>query len=304
MNTTEPGSGPELLGRFLDHLMVERGLADNTIDAYKRDLTRYLDFLSGRSLQKPTDARRDDITGLMRLLQEMGLDARTQARNLTSIRMFHRFLLNASLADADPTEHLASPRPRRRLPEVLSVEEVQLLMEKPDPRTPLGARDRALLEFLYATGSRVSESIGMTRQDLLFEDRLVRILGKGSRERFVPIGELALRAVESYLRDVRPALARQGSGGEAVFLNSRGGKLSRMGVWGILKRYTVLAGIMRRVSPHTLRHSFATHILEGGANLRDVQELLGHVDISTTQIYTHIDITRLRETIRSYHPRG
>jgi integrase/recombinase XerD len=292
-----------LLDQFLHHLIVERGLAENTLDAYKRDLTRYLSFLNDRGVYNPEYIRQWDITDLLHLLTEMGLEATTAARNLTSIRMFHRFLLAEGITPSDPTEHLTSPKLEQHLPGVLTPEEIDLLIKQPDIGTPLGLRDVALLEFLYATGARVSEAREMTRQGLLFEEGLVRVWGKGSKERIVPIGECALRAVERYLREIRPRLTKPQSR-EILFLNNRGGKLSRMGIWGILRGYVVKAGITKHVSPHTLRHSFATHLLEGGANLRDVQEMLGHVDIGTTQIYTHLDIGYLIEAHRMYHPRG
>lgn len=292
-----------LLDQFLHYLIVERGLADNTLDAYKRDLSRYLTFLNDRGVYNPEYIRQQDISDIIQLLTEVGLEATTVARNLAAIRTFHRFLFTEGIAPSDPTEHLASPRLERHLPDVLTAEEIDLLMQQPDLTTPLDIRDRALLEFLYATGARVSEAREMTRQALLFDDSLVRILGKGSKERIVPIGECAMRAVERYLKDVRPFIVIPRSG-EILFLNKRGGKLSRMGIWMILRGYVVKAAILKHVSPHTLRHSFATHLLEGGANLRDIQELLGHMNISTTQIYTHIDVSYLKEVHKRYHPRG
>jgi integrase/recombinase XerD len=293
----------EVLGRFLDHLRLERGLAENTALAYERDLGRYLTALTGRGVCDPRDASQEDVSGLLRILRDVGLEASSAARNLTAIRMFHRFLLTEGVTDRDPTEHLKPPKAGRRLPAVLGVQEVERLVGKPDVESPLGLRDRALLETLYGAGLRVSELIGLERSQLLFDLGVVRVLGKGGRERLVPVGSEAQRWVTRYLEDVRPDLAKSSSG-DTVFLNWRGGKLSRMGVWKILKGYVRAAGIDKKTSPHTLRHSFATHLLEGGAGLRAVQEMLGHADISTTQIYTHVDREYLKEVHRTFHPRA
>ena len=239
----------------------------------------------------------------MNLLSEMGLEASSVARNLTAVRMFHRFLLGEGLARRDPTEHLKPPKLGRKLPSVLNIYEVERLMLAPDVETPLGLRDRALIEMLYGAGLRVSELIGLSQVDLLFDVEVVRVLGKGGRERVVPIGSEGIEWVTAYLHAVRPELAKSHTGVE-VFLNFRGGPLSRMGVWKVLRQYVVLAGLEKKVSPHTLRHSFATHLLEGGADLRAVQEMLGHADISTTQIYTHVDREYLKEVHRTFHPRA
>lgn len=292
----------ETLRRFLDHLGLERGLAENTVEAYRRDLDRYLTLLTARGGSGPADASQEEVSALLSLLGDLGLEASSVARNLTAVRMYHRFLRAEGLTERDPTEHLKPPKPGRKLPSVLNIYEVERLMAEPDWETPLGLRDRALLEVLYGAGLRVSELIGLERFHLLFDLEVVRVIGKGSRERVVPIGSESEVWVTRYLEQVRPELARPGSG-NTVFLNWRGGRLSRMGVWKLLRQYVQKAGIEKVVSPHTLRHSFATHLLEGGADLRAVQEMLGHVDISTTQIYTHVDREYLKEVHRTFHPR-
>ena len=293
----------EALRRFLDFVRLERGLAENTTEAYGRDLDRYLVVLTAQRVRDPEDASQADVSALLRLLGDLGLEASSVARNLTAVRMFHRFLMAEGMAERDPTEHLKPPKLGRKLPSVLNIYEVERLMAEPDTETPLGMRDRALLEMLYGAGLRVSELTGLERSHLLFDLEVVRVIGKGSRERVVPVGAEAEGWVTAYLARVRPELTGPASG-DTVFLNWRGGKLSRMGVWKLLRQYVRRAGIERRVSPHTLRHSFATHLLEGGADLRAVQEMLGHVDISTTQIYTHVDRGYLKEVHRTFHPRA
>lgn len=291
------------LRRFLDYVKLERGLSGNTTEAYERDLERYLMVLSRRGIVSLEAVRQSDVSALLDVLADLGLEATSVARNLTAIRMFHRFLLSEGLVNQDPTQHLKPPKQGRKLPQVLNIYEVERLMLAPDVETPLGLRDRALLEMLYGAGLRVSELIGLERSYLLFDLEVVRVLGKGNRERVVPLGSEGISWVTAYLSGVRPELAKSVSG-NTVFLNWRGGKLSRMGVWKLLKECVRVAGIEKQVSPHTLRHSFATHLLEGGADLRAVQEMLGHVDISTTQIYTHVDREYLKEVHRMFHPRA
>lgn len=291
------------LDEFLTHLTVERGVSPNSYDAYQRDLTAYLALLEKRSVASPASAAARDIQAFIVSLRRRGLSPSSIARHLSAVRMFHRFLLSEGVADTDPTEHIQAPKLPRRLPAVLNREEVELLLEQPDHTTQLGLRDRAILEFLYATGLRASELLSFRRPDLFFDQALVRIFGKGAKERLVPVGRQALNVIRQYLDTVRPMLATAESG-EIMFLNWRGRRLTRMGLWKILKIYVELAGIDKQVSPHTLRHSFATHLLEGGADLRAVQEMLGHVDIATTQIYTHVDREYLKEVHRLYHPRG
>lgn len=289
--------------RFLNYLSIERGLVGHTVEAYQKDVSRYLRFLSERGVDDPCHAIQDDVTRLIHTLWDCGFASSSVARNLSAIKMFHRFLLAEGLSDRDPTEFVATPKQKKSLPDVLNVEEVSALLEQPDPTMPLGMRDKAMLELLYATGVRVSELVALLQADLLFDIGVVRILGKGAKERLVPVGKIAMEAVEEYQQRVRPALATAYSR-DVLFLNWRGRPLTRMGFWKILRGYVELTGIHKPVSPHTLRHSFATHLLEGGADLRAVQEMLGHSDISTTQIYTHVDREYLREVLRTYHPRG
>ena len=293
----------DALQRYLDYVTLERGLSDNPTGAYERDLGRYLTLMTDLGVVAPDAISQSDVSALLNLLSEMGLEASSVARNLTSVRMFHRFLMGEGIASQDPTEHLKPPKLGRKLPSVLNVYEVERLMHAPDVETRLGLRDRALLEMLYGAGLRVSELIGLSRMNLLFDVEVIRVLGKGSRERVVPIGSEGIQWVTAYLNTVRPELVKPNTGNE-VFLNFRGGKFSRVGVWKLLQQYVEFAGIEKKVSPHTLRHSFATHLLEGGADLRAVQEMLGHADISTTQIYTHVDREYLKEVHRTFHPRA
>jgi integrase/recombinase XerD len=297
---------PELkdrLIRFLDHVGLERGLADNTAEAYERDLSRYLVVLTDLGVGKFEDVTHVEVSALINLLGDLGLGSSSMARNLTAVRMFHRFLLSEGYAQIDPTEHLKPPKLGRKLPSVLNINEMEGLLASPDLGTSLGIRDRALLEILYGAGLRVSELISLTRSDLYLDMDVIRIFGKGSRERVVPIGQESVEWVTTYVNNIRHTLANPKSGNE-VFLNFRGGRLSRMGVWKILKGHVDAVGIKKKVSPHTMRHSFATHLLEGGADLRAVQEMLGHADISTTQIYTHVDREYLKEVHKTFHPRA
>ncbi len=293
----------DALRGFMDYVHLEQGLAENTVSAYSRDLDRYAAVLDARGVRTPVDVSRADVSALLQLLGDLGLEASSVARNLTAVRMFHRFLQTEGVIENDPTEHMKSPKLGRKLPDVLNIYEVERLLLGPDVETSLGLRDRALLEMLYGAGLRVSELTGLERSHLLFDLEVVRVIGKGSRERIVPIGTEGVEWVNRYLAGARVDLSRLASG-DTVFLNFRGGAMSRMGVWKILRRYVQDAGIRKTVSPHTMRHSFATHLLEGGADLRAVQEMLGHVDISTTQIYTHVDREYLKEVHRSFHPRA
>ncbi len=291
-----------LLERFLDHLVLNRGLSDQTRAAYRNDLVRFLQFISERQIESIADVRTKQIRDLVSLLTRMGMAPSSVARNITSIRMFFRFLLDENQAVSDPTEHVDLPKRGRKLPTVLEIHEVERILEQPDLETAAGVRDRAMLETLYATGMRVSELTGLHQSDIFFEEGVVRVFGKGSKERIVPIGKIALRAIRRYQETVRPGLARGSQTGDILCLNLRGRPISRVGVWKILKSYVQQAEIDKTVCPHTLRHSFATHMLEGGADLRAVQEMLGHADISTTQIYTHLDREYLKEVIHTFHP--
>jgi integrase/recombinase XerD len=278
----------KLLEQFLNHLSIEAGLSSNTIESYRRDLERYVKFLGERKVDSLNQITEEHITGLIVLLSRLGLGANSISRNLSSIRSFHKFLVREGYSDSDPAGALDSPKLWRKLPTVLSVDEMEILLKLPKESDPLTRRDKAILEFLYATGVRISELISVKRKDLLPEVELVRVKGKGQKERIIPIGSKALQAVKKYLKKARPKLAKEHSQ-DFLFLNHRGKSFSRMGLWKILRKYVNQAGIKKKVSPHTIRHSFATHLLEGGADLRAVQEMLGHADISTTQIYTHRD---------------
>jgi len=290
---------------FLHYLMVERGLADNTITSYRRDLIGYARFLAENyQIQDPGAIERKHILQFLAHLKAEGKSTRTIARHIASLRSFHHFLLRDRVVEHDPTEHIENPQVEQTLPKVLSLLEVEALLEAPDVTKPLGLRDKAMLELMYATGMRVSELIQLQLGDLHLEMGFVRILGKGNKERIVPLGLPAIRAIEQYLREARPKLVRPQYRNNALFLNHHGRPLSRQGFWKILKNNAKKAGIQKELTPHTLRHSFATHLLENGADLRAVQEMLGHADISTTQIYTHVTKTRLKDVYERFHPRS
>jgi integrase/recombinase XerD len=291
------------LHQFLDHTRLERGLSDNSVEAYERDLVRYLGLLNARQITSLDQVRGKDVSEFIRALDDLGLAPSSVARNLTAVRVFHKFLVSEAICEENPTENQRPPKVGRKLPEVLSIEEMNALLAQPDVETALGVRDRALLEMMYGVGLRVSEAIDLQPGQLIFDIDVVRVFGKGSKERLVPVGGQAKAWVNRYLAESRPGLAKLASP-HNVFLNFRGGRLSRMGVYKVLRKYVLSAGIGKAVSPHTMRHSFATHLLEGGADLRAVQEMLGHADISTTQIYTHIDRMYLKEVHRSFHPRA
>jgi integrase/recombinase XerD len=289
---------------FCDHLSVERGLSPRTLEAYRRDVERYVAYLDGRGLQRIGDASAGDLREFIYGLKDRGLQASSIRRNMSAIRTYYGFLLAEGAVLADPTERVELPRTWRRLPGVLSRDEIERLLDAPDPSDRWFWRDKALLEFAYASGVRVSELIGLRIRDVDVDEGLAIVTGKGNKERIVPVGRAALRALITYLREIRPTLLRGRSAEGAAFLNHRGRPLTRMGVWKILRKQVERAGIHKRVTPHTLRHSFATHLLEGGADLAAVQEMLGHADISTTQIYTHVDREYLKDVHRKYHPRA
>ena len=292
---------------FLSHLKIEKGLSPNTIVAYGRDLAKFSAFASkhARSL---ASISRDDIVDFLGSLYRQKLDSRSVARHLVTLRNFFRFALREGARKDDPTLNLESPRLRKSLPGFLRLEEVDRLLTLPDVTTLLGLRDKAMLELLYSTGLRVSELVGLRVGDLELKMGCVRCIGKGDKERLIPVGRKAIAAVESYLSASRPRLLRtrraQGPAVPFLFLNRSGTKLSRVGVWKILSAYGRRAGLRIRLTPHKLRHSFATHLLEGGADLRSVQLMLGHADISTTQIYTHVIEERLKHVYKAHHPRA
>jgi len=289
-----------LADQFINHLRVERGLADNTIESYSRDLIRFLRHLDKRDIS-PLTASREDITEYIESL-EGSLSLRSITRAVSALKMFFRFLINDGKLTESPARLLESIKLPRRLPGILSVEEVDLLLSRPDPSTILGLRDKAMLELLYATGLRVSELIGLRLVNINLEAGFVRTIGKGTKERMVPMGDKAREAIKSYLYDGRPGLLK-GRSSTVLFINATGRQMSRQGFWKIIGQYGIMAGIKKRITPHSLRHSFASHLLEGGADLRSVQVMLGHADISTTQIYTHVSRDRLKQVHERFHPR-
>lgn len=291
------------LQSFADHLSLERGLSARTVEAYRRDLERMAEYLAAKGVQRPGDVTATHLREFMYHLKDLGLQPSSIRRNVSAMRTYFAFLLGEGIVVSDPTDRVELPRAWRRLPGVLSREEVASILDAPDPADRLFWRDKALLEFAYASGVRVGELITVKVRDVDIQEGLAIVFGKGSRERIVPLGRAALQSLIVYLREIRPGLARNRAEG-AVFLNARGTPLSRMGVWKILRRQVERAGVAKRVTPHTLRHSFATHLLEGGADLASVQEMLGHADIATTQIYTHVDREYLRDVHRRFHPRA
>ena len=288
---------------FLTHVKVEKGLSINTVAAYQRDLSKFLGFAQKRKLTLEKVSR-DDLVDFLAGLYRGNLESRTVARQLVTLRNFFRFAQIQELIATDPSLNLESPKIRRTLPGYLRLEEVERLLQQPDAKTSIGLRDLAMLEVLYSTGLRVSELIGLRVTDLDSKVGCIRCIGKGDKERIVPAGRKALGMVEKYLRDARPKLLGKGAPSQALFVNRRGGSLSRVGVWKILSAYGRRAGLRVALTPHMLRHSFATHLLERGADLRSVQLMLGHADISTTQIYTHVVEERLKQIYKAHHPRA
>jgi integrase/recombinase XerD len=290
------------LDDFLNHLKVERGLAVLTLDAYSRDLRKYADWLLERGIDDPAKVTRKEVSGFLLFLTKKKLDPKSINRNLVAVRQLHKFLRRERRATNDPTEHVEGPKTWRKVPQVLSHDEVDRLMDAPDESSPLGVRDRAMLEVLYGCGLRVSELVGLTVEQLDLTRGLVRAYGKGSKERMVPLGEVATGRLREFLAGSRNRLLKDRTS-VFVFVNKDGTRMSRQGFWKNLRKYALAAGIPRRISPHKLRHSFATHLLERGADLRAVQAMLGHADISTTQIYTQVNRARLREIHAKFHPR-
>lgn len=315
MGSADPGPAAEgelamWVGRYLDHLAVERGLSPHTLAAYRRDLARYATFLHGRGVDAPADVDPAIVRSFLASVSASthGEDGRAYAassvaRILSSVRSFHRFLLREGATERDPARDVSQPKRPRRLPRPLPVDDVKRLLETPDASTPAGGRDRAILELLYGSGLRISELVGLDVDDVDLRDGSVRVLGKGGKERVVPLGRYARDAVGAYLTRWRPELATAASRG-ALFLNLRGGRITRQSCARSLRSYVGAAGIDRPVSLHTLRHSFATHLLEGGADVRVVQELLGHASVATTQIYTLVTEEHLREVYYTSHPRA
>jgi integrase/recombinase XerD len=295
------GTTDRIADQFLDHLRVEKGLAKNTILAYSQDLARFYAFLETRGDLSPLALTREHISDYIASL-DGALSKRSAARNLSTLKQFFRFLISMGMIEASPARLLRAPKIPLRLPTVLSPSEVELLLAQPDLSSRLGKRDKAMLELLYATGLRVSELVGLKVQNVNLEAGFVRTIGKGSKERIVPMGAKAADALREYLLDDRPSLLRNRTS-PFLFLNLRAGPLTRQGFWKIIRRYGIQAGIRVEITPHMLRHSFASHLLQYGADLRSVQVMLGHADISTTQIYTHVTRERLKEIHEKCHPR-
>jgi integrase/recombinase XerD len=293
----------QLADQFINYLVVEKGLSKNTVVAYSRDLILYLEFLRSNSI---ADIAAADTTLVLKHLIELrdaGLGPRSRARHLVTLRGFYRFLVQQKIIDANPAQLVDLPKAGLRLPDVLKVDEVLQLLEAPDPSKPLGVRDAAMLELLYAAGLRVSELIKVGMAKINLGACFVRVIGKGSKERIVPIGLVAKKKIDDYLTSGRPILLK-GRPSPYLFVTRSAMSMTRQGFWKLLRQYALKAGISHRITPHTLRHSFATHLLERGADLRSVQVMLGHVDISTTQIYTHVAQERLKAVHTQYHPRG
>ncbi len=300
---TAPDHIDECIERYLAYLTVEKGLAPNTRESYGRDLMRFATFFREAGFRHYSDADPAVILKYLIELRRLGLEARSRARHLVSLRGFFRFLRNEKITPNDPTRLIELPKSGLHLPVVIPVGEIRRLLAAPDREQPRGKRDAAMLELLYAAGLRVSELVTLDLKYLNLEAGFVRVLGKGSKERIVPIGRQAQAALRSYLENGRPSLMKQRTGPH-VFVARQGRPLTRQGFWKLLKKYALQAGIRADISPHTLRHSFASHLLEGGADLRSVQIMLGHADIATTQIYTHVTAERLKAVHRRYHPRG
>ncbi len=288
---------------FNDYLFSELSNSENTRDAYKRDIARFTEFANIRGIEKPSNLTRGFANSYVRFLNELGLASGSVARNISALRSFWKFLIINGFSQNDPLESIQIDKITRKIPEVLSINDINTILDRIDIGNELGLRDKALIEFMYATGARVSEVIDFKLQNFRSDAGFVKLFGKGSKERFVPIGKESIYWIEKYIRDGRNRLTKPNSGG-FIFLNHRGGKLSRMGIWKIVKKWVDKAGIEKEVHPHTIRHSFATHLLEGGADLRAVQEMLGHESVATTQIYTHLSLNRIETVYHSCYPRG
>ncbi|VEF47905.1 site-specific tyrosine recombinase XerD [Bacillus freudenreichii] len=290
---------------FIHFMIVEKGLSQNTVKAYERDLVNYLSYVQKiLHINSFDEITRMHIIQFLGQIKGEGKSSRTLARHIASIRSFHQFLLREKAAGHDPTVHIETPQLEKNLPKVLSITDVQSLLEAPDQSTMFGIRDKAMLELLYGTGTRISELLDMNLDDIHLTIGFVRCRGKGNKERIIPIGMEATKAIERYLKEARPKLRKEKNKTDALFLNHHGKRLTRQGFWKNLKKLASKADIKKELTPHTLRHSFATHLLENGADLRAVQEMLGHADISTTQIYTHVSKSRLKDVYKQFHPRA
>ncbi|MFZ5754860.1 MAG: site-specific tyrosine recombinase XerD [Bacillota bacterium] len=293
----------KLLAEFIEYLQVEKGLSRNTLDSYKRDVTKFLMYLQNTKKVKIEEIDKDLLAGYVFYLKKSTFSPATVARGISSLKGFFRFLCLEKYLEADPSIHLDAPKLTEKLPKVLTVEEVDKLLAGPRGSDPGNLRDKTMLEVMYATGMRVSELTGLDLNHVDVDLAFVRCVGKGNKERIIPIGSLAVHSLQQYLERARPLLVKK-TGEKALFLNYHGKRMTRQSFWKIIKKYAVAVGINKEISPHTLRHSFATHLLINGADLRSVQELLGHADISTTQIYTHLTKSKLKEVYNKTHPRA
>jgi integrase/recombinase XerD len=293
----------ELLDRFYNYLAVERRLAGNTLESYGNDLKKYFEFFNSRNTKSVLLSTRVDLLTFLNRERKRGLSARSLARTLSCIKTFFKYLVQDGLLDKSPIKDVETPRQERKLPNILSVSEVEALIKAPEITTSLGLRNRALFELIYATGLRVSELVSLSVNSINLEAGYILVFGKGSKERVIPVGEEALKWVKLYTAESRQKLLA-GKNSKYLFTNRLGMRMTRQGFWKILKKYCLQVGITKKISPHSLRHSFASHLLEGGADLRSIQTMLGHEDISTTQIYTHVARDRLKTVHDKYHPRG
>ncbi|MFH1525110.1 MAG: site-specific tyrosine recombinase XerD [Bacteroidota bacterium] len=294
----------EFLKEYLSYVKIEKDLSDNTVESYKSDLKKFLEYLAVQKIADLNAVTSKTISEYFNLQRDNRIASKTTSRYLSALKGFFRYLHYQEYIQNDPTEILKSISRERKLPVVLAVYEIDDILNQPNIKDTLGLRDRAMLELLYSSGLRVSELINLKVSDLYFENEVIRVFGKGSKQRIVPIGKSARKWIKDYLIKSRPSLEKKMKSANIIFLNKRGTKLSRMGVWKIIDKYSKDAGIKKAVHPHTFRHSFATHLLEGGADLRAVQEMLGHADISTTQIYTHINRDFIKQVHKDFHPRG
>lgn len=294
----------DYLRDFFIHLRMERNLSENTISAYSIALNRYISFLEERGIKNADEVSYDVVEGMFTLLSSVGLSSRSIAQNLSALKAFHRFLEDEEITKKDPTQNFQTPRLSKKLPQVLEYTEIKRILNSIDSSSLLGIRDRTMFEVLYGAGLRVSELIDLIVGNIFKEEGFIRVIGKRSKERIIPLGDEAFRWIGLWSSDARPQLAKMGISGDYLFLNARGKRMTRDGFFKLFKKQIERAGIEKDVSPHTFRHSFATHLLEGGADLRSVQEMLGHVSISTTQIYTHLDREYLKEVHTTFHPRG
>jgi integrase/recombinase XerD len=289
---------------YLGLLKIEKNRSVNTISSYSTDLNIFITFMEDKGIKDPSEILPKHLSKFFRMLSGIGISARSAARYYSSIKGFFKYLQKYEYITKNPVDKIPAPKLEKNLPGVLTVKDIEKILDVPVVDEKLGLRDKAILELLYACGLRVSELINLKISDLFFDEELIRVLGKGSKERLVPVGASAVNWISKYLRESRPLLEKKNKSFNYIYLNVRGTKLSRMGIWKIVNAATDQAGIMKEVHPHTFRHSFATHLLEGGADLRAVQEMLGHSDISTTQIYTHIDRDYIKQVHRDFHPRG